>query len=613
MAGNVPATHTFKGDGVTRVFPISTKILGDDYVRIEIDSEYIFDRSSWDIVNNSIIFTVAPTLNSTVLIKVAESVEAVGLLDNQSTADIIEANIPVINDVYNNLDKIENVNDNLDVINNVDNIKTDINIVADKMPTLEIISESLGDLQAIKNHNNLTGRDQANAHPISAITGLQETLDGLSNDGGLFPSLTSDYLTRDTYLSCKVSPTELRAVHIDSVLNPRYKINSISNQYTGIIDKDVFGVINNIDAPSIYSIENTTFWKNLVHSSPSSAMMNQEGITVKCPLYKDALLSIFSSTTLRRTTLAPNELSSGSQTIALSLSDSYFNKSSSLVVTNTHKLIATPSSNPQKYILIYDILTNTPTYVDILSLNYNRGFGDMQLHPNGKVYLTPYNASSIIELNPETATYRLIGSFTPNAANYLNSFLAPNGCIYYIPFKADKITEYNPYTDTLTSYGSFTLNIDKFKGSALGVDGNIYMISEKGADYNLYKFNPITKEITTKSLLTLLDKTSAVGDTNVIDMISGIDGNIYIACSTSSQSHNIFRVNDEYNHCILRYNIFEDTIALGSPLNSNTSLFVGYDLNLNVKMSDYYNLPNTNKGEYYWLLSNYFNKRRPLW
>lgn len=35
---------------------------------------------------------------------------------------------------------------------------------------------------SVTDHNDLTGRDAADAHPISAITGLEETLDDMQED-----------------------------------------------------------------------------------------------------------------------------------------------------------------------------------------------------------------------------------------------------------------------------------------------------------------------------------------------------------------------------------------------------------------------------------------------
>lgn len=141
MAIDTPARHIYEGDGFTRVFPIPTYIRGDDYIRIEIDGEYQVDRSLWDIVNNSIIFTIAPIDGSSVDVQVATSTEALSELGNSTNVDIVAANIINVNNVGNSIDNVDIVANNIDdVITTSDNIG-DINITSNDIANINIVAK----------------------------------------------------------------------------------------------------------------------------------------------------------------------------------------------------------------------------------------------------------------------------------------------------------------------------------------------------------------------------------------------------------------------------------------------------------------------------------------
>lgn len=592
MAGNVPATHTFKGDGVTRVFPISTKILGDDYVRIEIDSDYIFDRSSWDIVNNSIIFTVAPRLNTTVLIKVAESVEAVGLLDNQSTADIIEANIPVINAVYNNLSVIDNVSNNTTPIKGVDNNKTNINTVADNIDTLDIIASSLGDLQDIKNHNNLTGRDQPNAHPISAITGLQETLDGLSNDGGLFPSLTADYITKDTYLSCKISPTELRAVSVEDILLGHNNVTkNTPTVYSNLgISKDTYGEFNS----SIYMFNIT---KNIKYFHYTSERYLQDsdmyGYFFIDPISTDRYLRVSSS----GVDFELYPFKKGIVTVPTNIASPI-----AVIITDTKKLVIIGNSTTGK-VCVVNLENRAVSYIagtEGITHKYN----DLQLHPNGKVYGIPGDAGSVLEIDPENLTYNLYGDLGALNNKYSKGFLGVDGNIYMLPSNAPNILCFNPTTKVINSYGEFPGGTYKFSTGTIGVDGKIYFLANQLLTANLYIFDVVTKQLTTKSMYNHF-RTGTPTSNLVAPRIgfakTGVDGVLYFGAYAVSS--NSILLPSLYGFA---YDVDSDTV-----LGTTTDNIVGFRYNLsNEIIADRLVVKNSDKGDNYWVMSNYFNKGR---
>lgn len=594
MAGNVPASHSFKGDGVTRVFPIASRIIGDDYVRIEIDGVYIFDRSSWDIVNNSIIFTVAPILNSTVLIKVAESVEAVGLLDNQSTADIIEANIPVINGVYNGLDIISSINDSKSSLIGVDNNKVNIDLVAGSIDNLNIISDSLGDLQSIKNHNNLTGRNEPNAHPISAITGLQETLNGLSNDGGLFPTIISEYPSRDTYISCKVSPTELKAIKYSDLMSMNYNNTpSTSTIYSNLgITQDVFGAFNS--SQEMYDFSSLfKFTKSL--STNDLKIDSSDRMFVPHPLQVGVYLRLITSTLY----LYDSIKNTNSSYMALT------NNSTMFVITDTFKLVTLPLTGT--FFEVVDLKTKTKQGV-LGTESIATKYADLQLHPNGKVYGIPSSATSIIEIDPETATYTLYGDLPVTNNKYCKGFLGTNGNIYMLPRNASSILEFNPTTKVLTEYGDFGATVDKFFTGTLGTDGRIHFIGYSYLSSSLFSFNVNTKLVTEIDLSTKINNNPMPASPTppyVTRSITGVDGCIYfIMVASSAPNHIILRGDTGYLIGLDPNNDFIRVVHYS--ISSHDVSFFHYLNDTIVQKS--FEIQGSNRGSHYWVRSNYFLK-----
>ena len=62
------------------------------------------------------------------------------------------------------------------------------------------------------------------------------------------------------------------------------------------------------------------------------------------------------------------------------------------------------------------------------------------LAPNGKIYGIPYNATTILEIDPVSKTTTTFGSLS-GTIKWYGGVLAPNGKIYGIPFNATTILE----------------------------------------------------------------------------------------------------------------------------------------------------------------------------
>lgn len=131
------STVTYNGDGSTRVFPVGFEIKGEDYVVIYINNIAVSDRTTYDIINNSIVFNIGnePILGTgNVQIVVASSPNEIGdlnappsniqtVLDNLVNINAAVSNETNINTVATNITNVNAVGSNIaDVILVVDNI-----------------------------------------------------------------------------------------------------------------------------------------------------------------------------------------------------------------------------------------------------------------------------------------------------------------------------------------------------------------------------------------------------------------------------------------------------------------------------------------------------------
>lgn len=124
----------YNGDGSTRIFPVTFKINGEDYVRVYVDNVEVIDRTKYDIINNSIVFApgdIPAVGTDNIKIYVATSSSELGDLGAPLT-DItnVANNLSEIIDVSGSLAAIEGVNNNELNINAVEANAANINIVA---------------------------------------------------------------------------------------------------------------------------------------------------------------------------------------------------------------------------------------------------------------------------------------------------------------------------------------------------------------------------------------------------------------------------------------------------------------------------------------------------
>jgi len=150
MAIDTPAQHIYIGDGSTRVFRIPTFVIGDDYIRIEIDGVYQADRAQWDVVNNALIFIDPPSDGSQINIQVATSAEALGLLGSVTNLDIVAGISDQVVAVGNNIDSVNVVSQEIDYlkttsddINELVTFKNEIKTVSDNILDVNTVEDSI--------------------------------------------------------------------------------------------------------------------------------------------------------------------------------------------------------------------------------------------------------------------------------------------------------------------------------------------------------------------------------------------------------------------------------------------------------------------------------------
>lgn len=111
-----PAQYPFTGDGSRKIFPIPSKILGTDYIKIHIDDVAYLDTTGFDIINNSIVFKVAPASGAVLNIWVAEAVEDIANLGTTTNIDLVA-------DSLTNINKVASF---IPTINDISNISTSV-------------------------------------------------------------------------------------------------------------------------------------------------------------------------------------------------------------------------------------------------------------------------------------------------------------------------------------------------------------------------------------------------------------------------------------------------------------------------------------------------------
>lgn len=165
------STITYNGDGTNRIFPVSFEIKGEEYIVVFINDIAVADKTKYDIINNSVVFTVdeAPITGvDNVVIAVASSPTEIA--DLNAPPSIIQSVIDNMTDILN----VSNHSAQIDVVStNISNIQAvsandvNISIVADDIDNIDIISTNISSVNTVA--TNIVGLN-------TVVTNIDEIL-----------------------------------------------------------------------------------------------------------------------------------------------------------------------------------------------------------------------------------------------------------------------------------------------------------------------------------------------------------------------------------------------------------------------------------------------------
>lgn len=133
--------------------------------------------------------------------------------------------------------------------------------------------------------------------------------------------------------------------------------------------------------------------------------------------------------------------------------------------------------------LIYDPVANSITRTSLLAAgaSNNLEFVGAILHPNGKVYMAPYNGTNMVEYDYATNTTRRFNfGSTPSLSGtgkFSGGIVGADNKIYFVPFSSADVLVYDPMANTAfrSNYGGAVVTgSNKYASAQLGADGNVY-------------------------------------------------------------------------------------------------------------------------------------------
>lgn len=133
----------YNGDGSTRIFPVSFKILGDDYIRVYVDDVEVVDKTKYDIINNSVVFTTSETP--------AIGVDNVKIFVATSSSELGDLGAPLfdITSVANNLQEIIDVSESLSTIASVNDNEANINLVGANTANMNTVANDISNVNTV--------------------------------------------------------------------------------------------------------------------------------------------------------------------------------------------------------------------------------------------------------------------------------------------------------------------------------------------------------------------------------------------------------------------------------------------------------------------------------
>lgn len=231
------------GDGSNKLFPVEFKILGEEFVRVYIDNVLINDVTTYDIINNSVVFTEgnAPASGTNnVKIIVATSVSD---LDNlatlQSNVDIVANDIANVNTVAGDIANVNIVAGDTTNVNNVGNSIANVDTVAGSIANVNTVSGSIANVNitagSIANVNNVGGS-------IAKVNNVSDNLDDVTN----FADVYQGGKANDPTTRADASALQAGDLYFNTALKKMKEYDGSAWQLSYLPANDYLSVTNNL-------------------------------------------------------------------------------------------------------------------------------------------------------------------------------------------------------------------------------------------------------------------------------------------------------------------------------------------------------------------------------
>lgn len=102
------------------------------------------------------------------------------------------------------------------------------------------------------------------------------------------------------------------------------------------------------------------------------------------------------------------------------------------------------------------------------------------LGKDGMVYALPCNAPKVMMIDPSSATTKFVGDDVQTEFGWRDAVVAENGMVYGVPGNAQQVLKFDPTTQKTTLIGPIFEGIDKWGGGVIGKDGCLYCVPSTG-------------------------------------------------------------------------------------------------------------------------------------
>lgn len=127
-------------------------------------------------------------------------------------------------------------------------------------------------------------------------------------------------------------------------------------------------------------------------------------------------------------------------------------------------------------VLEIDPVSRTAATFGVVSSSVKRKWVEGVLGKNGLVFAIPYDANAVLEIDPDTHALMLFGHLGSEPCKYYGGVRGPNDKIYGIPYSASYVLEIDPQRRTATEFAFAQVGWGKWSGGVLSGNGKIYAI-----------------------------------------------------------------------------------------------------------------------------------------